>query len=85
MRKLSRLWTEEDDALLRRLVASGASATRASVALKRSKTHTQARARELGTPFPDLRVQRQKRMRAEQEQRKKEGLPPEPPHPWRAY
>ena len=75
MRKLARPWTEEDDALLRKLACSGASAMRASVAMKRSKSHLISRARELGVPFADVRVQRKMRARAEEEQRQREGLP----------
>ena len=76
MRNLSRRWTEEDDALLRELVSAGASASRASVAMKRNRGNVMLRARRLGTPFPTLRAQRVKRMRAEEEQREKQGLPP---------
>jgi hypothetical protein len=65
MRKLTRPWTDEDDALLLRLAASGASAMRASVALKKNKKHLKARARKLGTPFVVTRRRRKLQARAE--------------------
>jgi hypothetical protein len=55
MRKLARPWSDEDTELLKKLHAAGASALRASLALKRSKPYIKARARELGIPFPSLR------------------------------
>jgi len=61
-RPLARPWTEEDTALLRRLVASGASAARASVAMKRNKRNLMIKARELGTPF--LTLQERRKMQA---------------------
>jgi hypothetical protein len=54
-------WLESDDERLKALVASGASALRASIALKRSLAITKLKARKLGTPFPaeaDLRAKR---------------------------
>jgi GcrA cell cycle regulator len=56
-----RPWSESDIEQLKTLVASGASALRASVALKRSLAVTKNKARELGTPFQlevDLRAKR---------------------------
>jgi hypothetical protein len=56
-------WSESDVQRLSSLVASGASAARASVALKRSIAVTKNKARDLGVPFrPDaeLRKERQK-------------------------
>jgi hypothetical protein len=53
-------WSEEEYQRLKELVASGASALRASVALKRSKQSVQGKARLLGTPFPSELVARAK-------------------------
>jgi hypothetical protein len=47
-----KVWSENDAERLRALIASGASALRASVALKRSLSVTKLKARELGVPFP---------------------------------
>jgi hypothetical protein len=44
-------WSASDDAHLKALVGSGASAARASVVLQRSITVTKSRARYLHTPF----------------------------------
>lgn len=65
MRKLRRPWTAEETELLKRLHASGASAVRASLALKRNKTSLMQRARELGIPFLSLRER--KKRQAERE------------------
>jgi hypothetical protein len=46
-----RLWTEKDLERLRALVLSGASAVRASVALKRPLKGVKSRAREIGVSF----------------------------------
>ena len=56
-----KVWTESDAARLRALIASGASALRASVALKRSLSVTKLKARELGVPFPSEAELRAKR------------------------
>jgi hypothetical protein len=56
-----RLWCDEEIDQLTRLVASGASALRASVALKRSVVQIKKKAREIGVPFPfeaELRTKR---------------------------
>ena len=56
-----KVWSESDAERLRALIASGASAIRASVALKRSLSVTKLKARELGVPFPteaELRAKR---------------------------
>ena len=66
MRKLTRPWTDEDTELLKRLHASGASALRASLALKRNKTRVMGKARELGIPF--LSVRERKKRQTEREQ-----------------
>ena len=55
MRKLNRPWTSEDAEQLKKLHISGASALRASIALKRNKAGLMRRARELGIPFASLR------------------------------
>ena len=65
MRKLSRPWNDEDTELLKKLHAGGASAVRASVALKRSTPYVRARARELGIPFPTVRESKNRRMERE--------------------
>jgi len=57
---LRRAWSEEDNQKLQALVASGASALRASVALKRSLAKTKMQARHLGTPFPTDSEQKRK-------------------------
>jgi 4-hydroxy-3-methylbut-2-en-1-yl diphosphate synthase IspG/GcpE len=56
-----RLWRDQEIDQLKALVTSGASALRASVALKRSVVQIKKKARELGFPFPleaDLRTKR---------------------------
>ena len=56
-----RLWCDEEIDQLTRLVASGASALRASVALKRSVVQIKRKAREIGVPFPSEAELRTKR------------------------
>ena len=56
-----KVWSESDAERLRALIASGASALRASVALKRSLSVTKLKARELGVPFPSEAELRAKR------------------------
>jgi hypothetical protein len=56
----SQPWTAEDDEQIRSLVAKGASAFRASVALKRARPSILQRARKLGCPFPTLKEVRKK-------------------------
>ena len=58
-----KVWSESDAERLRALIASGASALRASVALKRSLSVTKLKARELGVPFPSEAELRAKRRR----------------------
>jgi hypothetical protein len=58
-RVTSRSWTEQQIEQLRDLVRKGASASRASVALKRSKASVQNKAREIGAPFATERERRQ--------------------------
>jgi hypothetical protein len=55
-------WSKDDVERLKALVASGASALRASVALKRSLPVTKLKARDLGIPFrseAELKKERQ--------------------------
>jgi hypothetical protein len=52
MRSLRQTWTHEEDERLKELVAQGATALRASAALKRRLAMVRARARKLGCPFP---------------------------------
>ena len=49
--KKKTLWSDRDIERLKVLVASGASAVRASVALKRGLAVTKNKARDLGIPF----------------------------------
>jgi len=48
---LRRAWSESDTERLKAMVASGASALRASIALKRSLAVTKRKAHQLGCPF----------------------------------
>jgi hypothetical protein len=52
-------WKKEDDERLRAFVAQGASVIRASAALRRATIDVRTHAREVGCPFPSLRVERQ--------------------------
>jgi hypothetical protein len=56
-------WSESDAERLKALIASGASALRASVALKRSLSVVKLKARELGVPFQSEAELRAKRRR----------------------
>ena len=58
-----KVWSESDAERLRALIASGASALRASVALKRSLSVVKLKARELGVPFQSEAELRAKRRR----------------------
>ena len=60
MRRLSQPWTTEDDERIRSLAAQGASAVRASVALRRNKASVTGRARKLGCPFRTISAARKK-------------------------
>jgi hypothetical protein len=54
-------WSQDDIERLKAMAASGASALRTSIALKRSLATTKRKAHELGTPFranAELRKQR---------------------------
>jgi hypothetical protein len=77
LRRIVRSWTEEDIAQLKRLQASGASAARASVALKRSKLYVMEKARALGVPFMTMRERRKRQAGREAAERMAAGLPPE--------
>jgi hypothetical protein len=52
-------WTKEDDERLRAFVAQGASVIRAAAALRRTTIEVRTHAREVGCPFPALRVEQQ--------------------------
>jgi hypothetical protein len=58
-----KVWSESDAERLKALIASGASALRASVALKRSLPVVKVKARELGVPFRSEAELRAKRRR----------------------
>jgi len=58
-----KVWSESDAERLKVLIASGASALRASVALKRSLSVVKLKARELGVPFQSEAELRAKRRR----------------------
>jgi hypothetical protein len=60
-----RTWTPDQIELLRLLLDKGVSAARASVVLKRPKLAVQDKARQLGTPFPDVREVRAARLAKE--------------------
>ena len=60
MQKLTNKWTEADLDRLKVLVAAGASPHRAAVAMKRSVQSVQNKARDFGTPFPSMIVERMK-------------------------
>jgi hypothetical protein len=54
-------WTNEECERLIQFVNTGASAARASVALRRTMKSVQCQARKLGKPFPTLRAARRQR------------------------
>jgi hypothetical protein len=60
MQRLSQPWTPEEDERIRSLSASGASAMRASAALKRNKVSVAARAHKIGCPFQTISAARKK-------------------------
>lgn len=60
-------WTAEHVARLEKLVGSGASAMRAAAALNRSIISVQAKAREIGKPFPHKRAVKKARLAKEAE------------------
>jgi ribosome modulation factor len=60
MQRLSKPWTPEEDERVRSFAVKGASALRASAALKRNKHAVVGRARKLGCPFQTLSAARKK-------------------------
>jgi hypothetical protein len=73
MRKTKVSWSNEDNERLKALVAAGGTAIRAAGVFNRSTAAVKTRARNLGTPFPPIRVARKK---WEPERRPKNVLPP---------
>ena len=61
MKSISKAWSQKDLDKLKGLIESGASALRASAALKRSRAVVKQKARELGIPFPTDAQLRSKR------------------------
>ena len=60
------VWTDEDNELIKVLVAKGASIIRASAALNRNMASVRNQARKLGTPFPRKMAYRKKLQEASQ-------------------
>jgi hypothetical protein len=77
LRRITRPWTEEEIARLKRLQASGASPARAAIALKRSRQYVREKARALGVPFMTMRERRKHQASREAAERMAAGLPPE--------
>ena len=75
---MSKEWNEEAIQKLKRMRELGASPARAALALKCNKAAVKAKARELGMPFPHLRIQRSEQRVKEEAARAKAGLPPKP-------
>jgi hypothetical protein len=73
---MTRAWTAADFERLRRLHAEGASVARASVALKKSKSHLRAKAREFGLLFETVRERKARQREKEAIARRMAGLPP---------
>jgi hypothetical protein len=66
MTRVSRCsWTYEQTQFLLPLRDRGVSAVRVSVVLKRPKLTVQNKARQLGSPFPDVRVIKKARLKRE--------------------
>ena len=61
MKSISKAWSEKDLDEFKRLIGSGVSALRVSVAMKRSRAVVKQKARELGIPFPTEAQLRAKR------------------------
>jgi len=55
MRRTNKEWTKDDESRLQQLVEKRASAFRAGIALRRSTTAVQTKARELGLSFRPMR------------------------------
>jgi hypothetical protein len=68
-------WTADEIKKLVSLLEQRASASRASIALKRNKFAVKRKARELGTPFTDYRIERREREAKETAARIRAGLP----------
>jgi hypothetical protein len=73
--RLGKEWTVEEIKKLTSLLEQRASAARASIALKRNKAAVKRKARELGTPFKDHRIERREREAKETAARIRAGLP----------
>jgi hypothetical protein len=71
-------WTQEQIEKLKRMQQAGASAARVALAVKWSKGAVKAKARELGMPFPHMRIEKRAREAKEVAARAKAGLPPKP-------
>ena len=76
MRVLIKRWTEQDVLQLRKLHAAGASAGRASAALKKNVNYVRAKARELGLRFLTNRERKKLQQEKEMSARTAAGLPP---------
>jgi hypothetical protein len=63
-RRTSQSWTPADLDKLARLVRSGVTAARAAVIFGRRMNAVQAKARQLGIPFEDIRIARRRRREA---------------------
>jgi hypothetical protein len=60
MRRVNKLWTDAQMEHLKALVAAGVSPLRASVILRRTQMSVQSKARQVGSPFPSMTVERTK-------------------------
>jgi hypothetical protein len=79
MKRLTKqTWTPEHLARLTQLISEGASAARASVALKRSIGAVQIKANSLGTPFPPVRKVKAERRAREMAEQTLTRLKPRP-------
>jgi hypothetical protein len=68
-RSRKQAWTPEQLERLSRLISEGASAVRASAALKRTIVAVQTKANSLGTPFPLMRKVKAERLAREMSER----------------
>jgi hypothetical protein len=76
VRVLIKRWTEEDILQLRKLQAAGASAARASAALKKNVNIVRKKAREIGIPFVTNRQRKKLQQEKEMSARMAAGLSP---------
>jgi hypothetical protein len=76
VRVLIKRWTEQDVLQLRQLHAAGASAARASAALKKNLQNVRKKARELGIPFGTNRQRKKLQQEKEMLARTAAGLSP---------